>query len=97
LTAYPSDDRIGIVGLLSPQANRLACLAAATWSFDIASDRLDELAGVRTDDETIRRHRHRGLGDAPRRGPAQIVLLDRLGGDRVPDRRSDDPDPRRLA
>lgn len=59
LTAYPADARLGIDGFLSPQATRLACLAAATWSFDVASNRLDELAGIRLDDETIRRHVHR--------------------------------------
>ena len=59
VTAYPADARVGIDGFLSPQATRLACLAAATWSFDIAADRLDELAGIRLDDETIRRHVHR--------------------------------------
>ena len=59
VTAHPADDRVGIHGFLSPQAERLACLAAATWSFDVASDRLDELAGIRLDDETIRRHVHR--------------------------------------
>lgn len=59
VTAYPADARVGLDGFLSPQATRLACLAAATWSFDIAADRLDELAGIRLDDETIRRHVHR--------------------------------------
>ena len=59
LTAYPADVRVGIDGFLSPQAERLAGLAAATWSFDVAADRLDELAGIRLDDETIRRHIHR--------------------------------------
>jgi hypothetical protein len=59
LTAYPADDRVGLDGFLSPGAVRLACLAAASWSFDVASDRLDEMAGVRVDDETIRRHVHR--------------------------------------
>jgi Uncharacterised protein family (UPF0236) len=59
LTAYPLDDRVGLDGFLSPQATRLICLAAASWSFDVASDRLDEFAGVRIDDETIRRHCHR--------------------------------------
>jgi hypothetical protein len=59
LTSYPLDDRIGLEGFLSPQATRLACLAAASWSFDVASDRLQELAGLRIDDETIRRHCHR--------------------------------------
>ena len=59
LTVYPLDDRVGLDGFLSPQATRLACLGAATWSFDVASDRLEELAGVRIDDETIRRHCHR--------------------------------------
>lgn len=59
LTTYPLDTRVGLDGFLSPQATRLACLASATWSFDIAADRLDELAGVRLDDETLRRHCHR--------------------------------------
>jgi hypothetical protein len=71
LTAYPLDARVGLEGFLSPQATRLACLAAATWSFDIASDRLEELAGVRIDDETIRRHCHRAAGELiERRGAA---------------------------
>ncbi len=69
-TAYPLDARIGVEGFLSPQATRLACLAAATWSFDIASDRLEELAGVRVDDETLRRHCHRAAGDLVRRRDA---------------------------
>ncbi len=59
VTTYPADTRVGIDGFLSPQAERLACLAAATWSFDLAADRLDELTGLRLDDETIRRHVHR--------------------------------------
>ena len=60
VTAYPADARIGLDGFLSPQATRLACLAAATWSFDVAAERLDEMAGLRLDDETIRRHVHPG-------------------------------------
>jgi hypothetical protein len=67
LTAYPLDTRVGLDGFLSPQATRLACLAAASWSFDIASDRLDEIAGVRVDDETIRRHSHRAAEAIGRR------------------------------
>jgi hypothetical protein len=70
LTAYPLDDRIGLEGFLSPQATRLACLSAATWSFDVASDRLEELAGVRIDDETIRRHCHRAAEELVKRRDA---------------------------
>jgi hypothetical protein len=69
LTTYPLDGRVGLDGFLSPQATRLACLAAASWSFDVAADRLDEIAGVRIDDETIRRHCHRAaVAVAERRG-----------------------------
>lgn len=68
ITAYPADARPGLNGFLSPQATRLACLASATWSFDIAADRLEEMAGVRPDDETIRRHVHRA---------AQRIILHR--------------------
>lgn len=67
LTAYPADDRLGLDGFLSPGATRLACLAAASWSFDIASGRLEAMAGIRLDDETIRRHVHRAAGPLRRR------------------------------
>ncbi len=76
-TAYPLDERVGLAGFLSPQATRLACLAAASWSFDVASDRLDEIAGLRIDDETIRRHCHRAAGGlAARReaGPPEAAF-----------------------
>jgi len=67
LTAYPADLRVGLGGFLSPQATRLACLAAASWSFAIASDRLDQIAGLRIDDQTIRRHCHHAAADLARR------------------------------
>jgi hypothetical protein len=54
--AYPLDSRLGLEGFLSIQATRLACLAAASWSFDVATDRLAELAGVVVDGDTLRRH-----------------------------------------
>ena len=56
--SYPLDARVGLDGFLSPQATRLACTAAASWSFDIASTRLGEFAGLEIDGETIRRHCH---------------------------------------
>lgn len=56
LTSYPLDARLGLEAFLSPRATRLACLAVSTWSFAIAADRLNELAGVRVDDETLRRY-----------------------------------------
>lgn len=59
LSSHPADDRLGLDGFLSPGAARLACLAAATWSFGVAADRLEQLCGVRVDDETIRRRVHR--------------------------------------
>lgn len=70
LTAHPLDARVGIEGFLSPQATRLACLAAASWSFDIASDRLHEFAGIPIDGETIRRHGHRAAEALTRRREA---------------------------
>jgi len=67
LAAYPADGRRGLDGFLSPAATRLACLAAASWSFDVGSDRLDAMAGVRVDVDTIRRHVRRTDGAARRR------------------------------
>jgi hypothetical protein len=79
-TAYPADDRLGLDGFLSPGATRLACMAAASWSFDVAAARLEAMAGVRLDDETIRRHVHKAAGPLRRRreqspptGPAEAV------------------------
>ena len=64
---HPLDDRLGLAGLLSPRAERLACLAAASRSVDVAADRLDELAGVRLDGETLRRHALPAAGRLTRR------------------------------
>ena len=69
-TAHPLDDRVGIGGFLSPHATRLACLAAASWSFDVAADRLGEFAGIPIDGETIRRHGHRAAEALARRREA---------------------------
>jgi hypothetical protein len=56
LTAYPTDARLRLDGFLSPGgAIRLACLAAASWSFDSAAARLEEAAGVRLDGEAAGR------------------------------------------
>ena len=70
LTAYPLDDRVGTEGFLSPHATRLACLAAASWSFDIAADRLHEFAGIPIDGETIRRYGHHAAEALSRRREA---------------------------
>jgi hypothetical protein len=53
LGCHPRDAWLGLDGFLSPQARRLVCLAAASWSFDRASDLLDELCGLRVSDTTI--------------------------------------------
>ena len=52
--SHPRDGWLGLDGFLSRQAQRLACLAAASWSFDRASALLDELCGLRVSDTTIR-------------------------------------------
>lgn len=51
---YPVDERLGLCGRYSPHAQRLICLAAGSWSYDIASERLDELCGLKVSDTTIR-------------------------------------------
>ena len=51
---YPVDERLGIEGRYSKQAQRLICLAAASWSYDISSDRLREFCGLSVSDTTIR-------------------------------------------
>lgn len=51
---YPVDERLGIEGRYSKQAQRLICLAAASWSYDISSDRLKDFCGLSISDTTIR-------------------------------------------
>ena len=52
--AHPLDDRLGIHGLLSPHAQRLACIAGAGESFERAARSLRELAGLNVCDNTVR-------------------------------------------
>ena len=48
------DQRLGIDGRYSPQAQRLICLAGGSWSYDLASQRLAEFCGLSVSDTTIR-------------------------------------------
>ena len=51
---FALDERLGIEGRYSPQAQRLISLAAASWSYDISSERLKELCGLSVSDTTVR-------------------------------------------
>ncbi len=51
---FPLDERLGMSGRYSPQAQRLICLAGGSWSYDVAADRLKELSGLEVCDTTIR-------------------------------------------
>jgi hypothetical protein len=56
LGAHAFDEWLGLDGSLSLNAQRLASLAAASWSFDRASALLQEFCGLRLSDDTIRSH-----------------------------------------
>lgn len=47
--------RLGVDGRYSRNAQRLISLAAASWSYDISSDRLAEFCGLKVSDTTIRK------------------------------------------
>lgn len=51
---YALDERLGVTGRYSQQAQRLICLAAASWSYDVSAERLAELCGLKVSDTTIR-------------------------------------------
>jgi len=51
---FPLDEHLGVQGMLSRRAQRLLCLAGASWSFDRASEHLQELCGLQVSDTTIR-------------------------------------------
>jgi hypothetical protein len=50
------DERLGVQGRYSPHAERLMCLAAGSWSYDLSSERLEELCGLSISDTAIRDH-----------------------------------------
>lgn len=52
--SFVADDRLGVGGRYSVATERLACLAAGSWSHQVASDRLEELCGLRICANTIR-------------------------------------------
>jgi hypothetical protein len=82
--AYALDERLGVVGRYSPQAQRLICLAAASWSYDVSAERLAELCGVQVSDTTIRElaQQHGGQANAwLREQPAAARAFRESAGD----------------
>lgn len=61
---YVVDERLGLEGRYSHHAQRLICLAAASWSYDVAAERLHELCGLRVGDTAIREMAQRHGGQA---------------------------------
>ena len=51
---FPLDERLGVKGYLTWQAQRLLSLAAGSWSYDQAAELLHEFCGLRVSDTTIR-------------------------------------------
>jgi hypothetical protein len=51
---FLADERLGLCGRYSPNAQRLICLAAGSWSYDVSSQRLEEFCGLNVSDTTIR-------------------------------------------
>lgn len=69
---------------MSPAAQRLLCLAGASWSFDRAAAHLKELCGLSVCDNTIRRvcHEHGGaMRDWQRAEPAAAAGFRAAAGD----------------
>jgi hypothetical protein len=81
---YPLDERLGITGFVSPHAQRLLCLAGASWSFDRAAAHLQEFCGLTVCDNTIRAvcHAHGGAMRAwQRQAPASAQAFRAAVGD----------------
>jgi hypothetical protein len=72
---YPLDVRLGVEGRYSQQAQRLICLAAASWSYDVSSERLEELCSLKVSDTTIREiaQRHGAAANAWLRSEPEAV------------------------
>lgn len=81
---YLLDERLGVSGRYSQQAQRLICLAAASWSYDIASERLAELCGLQVCDTTIRElaQKHGAAANAwLREEPSAVCAFREAAGD----------------
>ena len=52
---HGADARLGVVGARTRQAQRMLCLAGASWSFAQASGYLDELSGLKVSAGTVRK------------------------------------------
>jgi hypothetical protein len=81
---HPLDDRLGVGGFVSPLAQRLLCLAGASWSFDRAAANLKEFCGLSVCDNTIRSvcHEHGGaMRDWQRDDPTATGPFRAAGGD----------------
>lgn len=81
---HPLDDRLGVGGFVSPLAQRLLCLAGASWSFDRAAANLKEFCGLSVCDNTVRAacHEHGGaMRDWQRDDPAASAAFRAAGGD----------------
>jgi len=74
-SGYPLDDRLGVAGRYSRGAERLISLAAASWSYEISSDRLEELCGLRVGETTVREiaQRHGAAANAWMRSAPEAV------------------------
>jgi hypothetical protein len=53
--AHALDDRLGVDGLLSRQAQRLLCWVGAEWSFERCAQYLRDIAGMLVCDNTVRK------------------------------------------
>jgi hypothetical protein len=62
LGGHAADERLGVSGGRSRQAERLLCLAGGSWSFDAAARHLKEFAGLSASDNTIRQVCHQCSG-----------------------------------
>lgn len=83
-SGYLADERLGVEGRYSQQAQRLMCLAAASWSYDVSAERLAELCGLKVSDTTIREvaQRHGAQANAwLREEPAAASEFRQASGD----------------
>ncbi len=80
----PLDGRLGAEGRYSHEAVRLICLAGASWSYVISSQRLEELCGLSVGETTIREvaQRHGAAANEwMSREPEAVCEFRQAGGD----------------
>jgi hypothetical protein len=75
---FRADDLVGVNGYMTEGAQRMACFAGVNQSFEKSQQLLEELAGFRLNDESLRQCCHQVAADARKWMEAEVPAAERF-------------------